>query len=470
MKTPPKGPGAGGPARATSDRHRGATCAVRRRAERRGDARPRRRRVGLGVAGRRARRADRRLACARRHGSGRSSSYWSARSSRTSPASSRCGAAAARVVLALGAAIQLVLPAAPLLLSTDAWTYWGYGWIASDGGGNPYVDSPWTSRRAPRPTKVGADWRDTTTVYGPFTLSRSPWALLAGSSAGRRGLALQGVRGGRRARCRRGGRPRSGTAGARGGARRLEPGARDPPRGRWRSQRRARRRARRVGRRAGGAPPCYSSPRRVDARDRGEVGARSRSSPSPPSLPAARETHRAGGGRGDAVAVGAVATPCSTASTGCASAACGERGARDELRAAFAARAARAPPRRLHRPCGRSGCRRARVDRARRPARGAALRPRRVPRARDDALPRRLVPRGPCRSPPSTRTASHGSPRSRSRRTSRLRRSRSEPQHAYERLSRSTRMLSSSKTVSKRPLARSREGAAKPPRAMLSSR
>ena len=38
-------------------------------------------------------------------------------------------------------AIQLTPLAAPLLLSTDAWTYWAYGWIGTHGG-NPYVDAP----------------------------------------------------------------------------------------------------------------------------------------------------------------------------------------------------------------------------------------------------------------------------------------------------------------------------------------
>ena len=37
-----------------------------------------------------------------------------------------------RAVVVLAAAIQLVPLAAPLLLSTDAWTYWGYGWIGAE--------------------------------------------------------------------------------------------------------------------------------------------------------------------------------------------------------------------------------------------------------------------------------------------------------------------------------------------------
>jgi hypothetical protein len=88
-----------------------------------------------------------------------------------------------RLVLLLAAAIQLVPLAAPLVLSTDAWTYWGYGWIASDGGGNPYVDPPSAFPESPAASYVGEDWRETTTVYGPaFTLLSEPLALAARSS------------------------------------------------------------------------------------------------------------------------------------------------------------------------------------------------------------------------------------------------------------------------------------------------
>ncbi|MGA8487236.1 MAG: glycosyltransferase 87 family protein, partial [Gaiella sp.] len=92
--------------------------------------------------------------------------------------------------LALGAAIlvaaavQLVPLASPLLLSTDAWTYWGYGWIAAEGGGNPYVDPPSAFPESPAAPHLGADWRDTTSVYGPaFTILSEPVAPIAGSSA-----------------------------------------------------------------------------------------------------------------------------------------------------------------------------------------------------------------------------------------------------------------------------------------------
>jgi hypothetical protein len=90
----------------------------------------------------------------------------------------------ARGALILAAGVQLVPLAAPLLLSTDAWTYWGYGWIAAEGGGNPYVDPPSAFPESPAAPYLGAAWRDTTSVYGPaFTLLSEPVALAAGDSA-----------------------------------------------------------------------------------------------------------------------------------------------------------------------------------------------------------------------------------------------------------------------------------------------
>lgn len=90
------------------------------------------------------------------------------------------------LVAAVGATIQLAPLAAPLLLSTDAWTYWGYGWIAAEGNENPYVVPPAGVPASPASRYVGADWRDTTSVYGPaFTLASEPVALLAGDSPDR---------------------------------------------------------------------------------------------------------------------------------------------------------------------------------------------------------------------------------------------------------------------------------------------
>ena len=93
-------------------------------------------------------------------------------------------ALALRAALVIAVAVQLVPLASPLLLSTDAWTYWGYGWIAAEGEGNPYVDPPAAFPESPATPHLGADWRDSTSVYGPaFTLASEPLARLSGSSA-----------------------------------------------------------------------------------------------------------------------------------------------------------------------------------------------------------------------------------------------------------------------------------------------
>jgi hypothetical protein len=87
-------------------------------------------------------------------------------------------------VAVLAAAIQLVPLGAPLLLSSDAWTYWDYGRIAAVHGANPYVETPADFPADPAYAFVGADWRDATSVYGPaFTLASEPAALAARSSS-----------------------------------------------------------------------------------------------------------------------------------------------------------------------------------------------------------------------------------------------------------------------------------------------
>jgi hypothetical protein len=86
-------------------------------------------------------------------------------------------------VLAIAVALQVAPVAGPLLLSTDAWTYWAYGWIGGDGGGNPYTDPPADFPDNPALPWMGVAWRDTTSVYGPaFTLASEPLATLAGDS------------------------------------------------------------------------------------------------------------------------------------------------------------------------------------------------------------------------------------------------------------------------------------------------
>jgi hypothetical protein len=81
------------------------------------------------------------------------------------------------LVAALAVAIQLAPLAAPPLLSSDVYTYWDYGRIAAVHGGNPYRDAPADFAQDPALAHVGADWRDTSSVYGPaFTLASESFA------------------------------------------------------------------------------------------------------------------------------------------------------------------------------------------------------------------------------------------------------------------------------------------------------
>jgi len=96
----------------------------------------------------------------------------------------RRAAPSTRAAIVLAAAIQLVPLAAPLLLSTDAWTYWSYGWIATLGDGNPYAVAPQSFPTDPALPYMGSAWLDTTSVYGPaFTMASEPLAAAAGDSA-----------------------------------------------------------------------------------------------------------------------------------------------------------------------------------------------------------------------------------------------------------------------------------------------
>ncbi|MEO8289430.1 MAG: hypothetical protein ABI649_00350 [Gaiellaceae bacterium] len=83
----------------------------------------------------------------------------------------------------VAAAIQLVPLAGPLLLSTDAYTYWDYGRLGAEHGANPYVDEPAEFPADPAYERMGRDWRTTTTVYGPvFTLASEGHAVAVGDS------------------------------------------------------------------------------------------------------------------------------------------------------------------------------------------------------------------------------------------------------------------------------------------------
>jgi len=70
----------------------------------------------------------------------------------------RSGAPALIPVLAVAAAVQLAPLASPLLLSTDAYTYWDYGRIGAVHGGNPYSDKPSAFPDDPAYARMGASW------------------------------------------------------------------------------------------------------------------------------------------------------------------------------------------------------------------------------------------------------------------------------------------------------------------------
>jgi len=88
------------------------------------------------------------------------------------------------LVAVLAAAIQLAPLAAPLLISSDAWTYWDYGRIAVVHDANPYTQPPRDFPDDPAYPYIGGAWHGATSVYGPlFTLASEPVAGAADSSA-----------------------------------------------------------------------------------------------------------------------------------------------------------------------------------------------------------------------------------------------------------------------------------------------
>lgn len=108
----------------------------------------------------------------------------------------RRGAVSLAPVAVLAVAVQLVPLGAPLLLSTDAWTYWAYGWIATEGDGNPYRDEPMTLPTSPALPFMGAAWLGTTSVYAPgFTLASEPLARIAGNSEDTAAWVFKGLAG-----------------------------------------------------------------------------------------------------------------------------------------------------------------------------------------------------------------------------------------------------------------------------------
>ena len=86
----------------------------------------------------------------------------------------------AHVVL-IAAIIQLLPLAAPLMLSTDVYSYWNAGRLAAHEPANPYLDVPADYPSDPSFPYIPAEWRDRPTVYGPaFTLISEGIAVIAG--------------------------------------------------------------------------------------------------------------------------------------------------------------------------------------------------------------------------------------------------------------------------------------------------
>jgi hypothetical protein len=89
-----------------------------------------------------------------------------------------------RVAIVFGIVIQLLPLAGPLILSTDAWTYWDYGRIDVVHDANPYVQTPAAFPDDPAYRHVGRRWVHTPSVYGPvFSMATAPIALVAGESS-----------------------------------------------------------------------------------------------------------------------------------------------------------------------------------------------------------------------------------------------------------------------------------------------
>lgn len=86
-------------------------------------------------------------------------------------------------VLVLAAVIQLLPLAAPLMMSTDAWSYSNAGRIAVVHGGNPFEDTPNAYPDDPTLPFISSAWRDRTTVYGPvFIVGAEGIAAVAGDN------------------------------------------------------------------------------------------------------------------------------------------------------------------------------------------------------------------------------------------------------------------------------------------------
>jgi hypothetical protein len=73
-----------------------------------------------------------------------------------------------RLVTGIGCLTQLLPLATPLLLSTDAYTYWDYGRLAARHGANPYSTVPAAYPTDPAYHVMGSTWHHSATIYGPL--------------------------------------------------------------------------------------------------------------------------------------------------------------------------------------------------------------------------------------------------------------------------------------------------------------
>ena len=84
------------------------------------------------------------------------------------------------------AALQLIVFAGPILISTDVFSYIAYARMGVVHGMNPYLHGPFAILCDPVYRYVGTDWKHVATAYGPlYTLISYPLAPL-----GRDGCAV----------------------------------------------------------------------------------------------------------------------------------------------------------------------------------------------------------------------------------------------------------------------------------------
>ncbi len=89
------------------------------------------------------------------------------------------GVISKRWAIALVAALQLIVFAGPILISTDVFSYIAYARMAVEHGLNPYTHGPIAIHHDPVFRYVGRDWDRVATAYGPlYTLLSYPLAPL----------------------------------------------------------------------------------------------------------------------------------------------------------------------------------------------------------------------------------------------------------------------------------------------------